>query len=310
MPKRRFEGQPIDRNDQHWQTQEEHDAWVRRCWATWGRAGTPEPCDCGQYADRWLVLCEPGERARCKVDAPKRMEERARRQHLDGLAAKRKFPGMGPTPPRHCYWCKQPIVHGRVGQRAMHDGRLDEPDCRWQHDLRTRLETQQRHLLGRDGMGCRDCGAVIGAWAHPWSDLTDEAVQKWWNNSAWARSVFPICPGPFTYIRWDTGLEVDHFIALAVAWAAFPEDSRRRWFFSPANLRLLCTDCHKAKTQRDRALLRAIAVHGPEFARAEVLRLLADTGLLRPARPRGQDGAMHEGGLQGEGDSRGQDGGP
>lgn len=80
--------------------------------------------------------------------------------------------------------------------------------------------------------------------------------------------------------------EVDHFIALAVAWEVFRDDLRWRWFFSPAQLRLLCGRCHAKKTVQDVALMKAIRRRGVEWGRSEILRLLADEGLLRGASPK------------------------
>lgn len=79
--------------------------------------------------------------------------------------------------------------------------------------------------------------------------------------------------------------EVDHVIPLAAAWEAFPEPDRRRWFFSPANLQLLCTGasngCHVAKSREDVAFIRACQQNGPQWAKAEILRRLGERGLLR-----------------------------
>lgn len=92
-----------------------------------------------------------------------------------------------------------------------------------------------------------------------------------------------LCQGPYT--------EVDHFIPLGAAWEAFPEPERRRWFFSPPNLQLLCTGagngCHTAKSKADVALIKACQQNGQEWAKAEVLRRLSDAGLLRIAKPEG-----------------------
>jgi 5-methylcytosine-specific restriction endonuclease McrA len=130
----------------------------------------------------------------------------------------------------------------------MHDGREDEPECRWLYHLHTDAGTQQRYLLDRDGKGCMDCGAMVG--------------------------------------RWGSGLEVDHTVALALAWVAFGEHPTRfRWFFSPANLKLRCSGCHQTKTAQDRALIRQANALGSEWARATVLRLLADAGQLRVSQP-------------------------
>lgn len=169
----------------------------------------------------------------------------------------------------------------------MHDGRADEPDCRWEYHLRTRLEAQRSHLLHRDGIGCASCGAGKGGWARIWTCEDAEKAQKWWDDSRHWKDHIARPDGPFVLISWGTALEVDHRIALAVAWIAFPEDARRRWFFAPANLRLLCADCHRAKTAADRLLLRQAEAFGADWLKAQVLRELADAGLLRPRQSEG-----------------------
>lgn len=286
MPRLKFDLQPLSREDTKYQTREEHDAWVRRCWVNWERAGQPRPCDCGYWSDGWLVTCDDGERKRCRASVAMRLEQAYRREHLEGLKKKRVFPPLERCSYGTCYWCRLPIVHGkRPKSRAMHDGREDEPNCRLQYDLRTRLEVQQSYLLDRDGKGCAECGAMRGRWGAIWTDATDDRVAATWKARAWIRERFGERPaGPLTYIGWATKLEVDHHIALAVAWLAFPDDARRRWFFGPANLRLLCTDCHKAKTQEDRLLLRQAAISGPEWLKLEVLRRLGEAGQLVAAR--------------------------
>jgi 5-methylcytosine-specific restriction endonuclease McrA len=273
MPRLKFDLLPKCRDDDHWQTRAENDAWVRKCWANWDRTGEPTPCDCGYWADDWLVYCDATERRACRATAKTRLEAGARREHDQALAAKRLFPALPRCPMGVCYWCRQPIVHGQAKQRSMHDGRKDEPECRWLYELHTRLPVQQSYLLDRDGPGCKTCGQVVGRWQLIWVCQEHRVAEYAFD-------------GPNSQVRWSTGLEVDHRIALAVAWLAFPDDSRRRWFFSPSNLRLLCSGCHKAKTQLDRAVLREAAARGPEWVTAEVLRQLADAALL--AAPKGR----------------------
>lgn len=272
-------------------TREEHDQGIREFWARHYPGREPVPCDCGYYStSEALVYCPPGRRkTECYGKTEKRLTAHYRWAHDQGLKKKRAFPGVPfPRPgPGNCCWCGQPMVHGRVKQRSAHDGRKDEPDCRHLWNLHIRLEVQQAHLLDRDGMGCRDCGVIVGTWKGQWRGETDPAKVRAWSE-AWARR----CPpetyvGVFCWANWSTGLEVDHFIALAVAWLAFPEDARRRWFFSPANLRLLCTACHVAKTGRDRLLLRQAVDAGPEWLKAEALRQMADAGLIRRPGPKG-----------------------
>lgn len=274
MPRLKFDLQP----EGPWrgETVEEHNAALREQVAgwSWWSGGELQPCDCGLRLETMLCTCRPEDRANHTPEGVARtLEARARRRHLDALAEKRKFPEFERCPMGTCYWCRQPIVLGRAKQRSMHDSREDEPDCRHQYHLRTRLDAQRPYLLKRDGPCCVACGAMEGRWGPIWTDPYPERVAETWRTRAWIRERF--------------ALEVDHAIALAVAWLAFPEAERRRWFFSPANLRLLCEDCHKAKTQEDRLLLRQAVVYGNDWLKAEVLRRLADAGLLRARQTEG-----------------------
>lgn len=270
------------------ETVEEHNAALVEQVATWTwwDHGELQPCSCGLYVEGMVCTCRPQERKNHTPEwVAKTLESRARRQHLDGLKKKREFPALPRCPMGTCYWCRKPIVHGRRKQRSMHDGREDEPNCRYQYDLRLTLDTQRSYLLDRDGNGCASCGVWKGRHGAIWTDATDDRVESTWSTRAWIRERFGVMPaGPLTYIGWSTALEVDHRIALAVAWLAFPDPERRRWFFSPANLRLLCHDCHALKTQEDRLLLRQAAVFGDEWLKAQVLRLLAEAGQLVAAR--------------------------
>lgn len=285
MARLKFDLQPLIREGNYYKSRGEHETWVRSCWANWGRAGEPSPCDCGYYADGWLVTCDDTERERCRKTVRHRLEQHYRYRHMEGLKKKREFPWLGRTPKHCCYWCKKPIIHGRVAQRAMHDGRLDEPECRWLHDLHTRHEVQRAYLIDRDGMGCKGCGQVVGFWHH--GRETDPDLSRAWGPQWVAYYPPAVWVAPFCPTNWAPRLEVDHVIALAVAFEAFPDADRRRWFFGPHNLQALCSACHKAKTAQDRALLRQAYALGPEWAKAEVLRRLADAGLLRVRQTEG-----------------------
>lgn len=289
MARLKFDLQPFSREDENWRTQEENDAWVRTCWANWGREGDPSPCDCGYWNDGWLVTCDEVERKGCRSRVRQRLEDAYRHRHLAGLKKKREFPPLPRNTEKHqCWWCKKPMVHGRVWQRAMHDGRLDEPNCRWLHDLHTRYEVQRAFLIRRDGMGCKGCGQVVGHWSQS-HEVDPERWRAW--GPEWAKR-YPadVWVGPLCSTHWAPGLEVDHVVPLAAAFEAFPEPYRRRWFFGPSNLQALCPDCHKAKTRKDVAFIRAAQVHGQAWARSEVLRILADAHLLALARPKGATG--------------------
>lgn len=270
MPKKAFDTSPL----QGWrgETVEEHNASLRQF-------AEEHPyfaehlgvCGCGVYVEGTLCTCWPHERKRSPAAARVMIEARRRSEHLKGLAKKREFPPLGRCPLGVCYWCRKDIVHGRVKQRAMHDGRKDEPDCRHAYALHTRRELQLPYLVGRDGPGCRSCGAVEGRWGLVWNCDEHYAEKKGFD-------------GPCSRIRWNSALEVDHRVALAVAFEAFPDADRRRWFFSPANLWLLCAACHKLKTRADRDLLREAYALGEAHAKARVLDNLRDAGLLKTAR--------------------------
>ncbi len=229
-------------------TIEEHNAYTLETASKWEREAAP--CDCGVYLAEMLCICDASERARHTPETTrKRLEYRHRQAHEKGLRAKREFPG----PPHDgkgtgwCRWCGKEIINPKTGRR--HPQRTWCPDggCFHLYNLHTFHRAQRRHLTARDGPGCKLCG----------HDYT----------------------------------EVDHVIPLGAAWEAFPDPDRRRWFFSPANLQLLCTGAgnghHTAKSREDVAFIKACQQNGPEWAKAEVLRRLADAGLLRPARPKG-----------------------
>jgi hypothetical protein len=270
---------------------EEHNAHYREEYGDKEWAKHLAPCDCGFHLPDMLCTCWP--ESRTPEDGRKRLEFHYRREHDKGLKAKREFPRLERCPLGVCYWCRQPIVHGRAKQRSMHDGREDEPDCAWQYALRTRAETQASYLLSRDGIGCKGCGVAVGRWQRVCT-YDEHALNRMWAQDGWLKRKLGEKPGgPFTWVSWSTSLEVDHVIPLAAAWEAFPEPERRRWFFGPANLQALCPNvlgsnaCHAAKTREDVAFIRACQANGREWAKAEVLRRLADTGQLRASPAKG-----------------------
>lgn len=292
MPRLKFDLTPISRED-GWQDREEHEAWVRKIFAMHHPGVEPTPCDCGYFGDGWLTSCSPANREICRRDAPKRLEEHYRGKHLDALREKRKFPGV-PYPGLgngFCCWCSGELTllkSGKRPQRWRHDGRAGEPNCKLAEALHTDLHAQRRHLFHRDGSGCFDCGQLVATWGG--SDRVTDPVQlrakdagddRFWHGiyppKKWAG---PFCSASIIY----TG-QVDHFIALGAAFPCFPENDRRRWFFGPGNLQLLCSDCHKAKTKNDTAFIRTIGKNGPEWGKAEIIHLLAQSGRLKPEKP-------------------------
>lgn len=244
MARLRFDLQPLSREDGR-QDREEHEAWIRSVWGKWDRPDAPAPCDCGYWNDGWLVLCDETERRRCHKDVRKRLECAYRYDHQKALRKKREFPGPphDGKGPGWCRWCGAEIPNPKTGQRHKTRTWCPHGRCLHAYYLHTDHNSQRRHLVERDGPGCKDCGA-------------------------------------------EERCEVDHFIALAVAWEVFRDDPRWRWFFSPAQLHLRCGKCHTKKTAQDVALMKAIRVRGVEWGRSEILRLLSDAGLLRAASPK------------------------
>lgn len=227
---------------------EEHNAETAEMAKTWDRECAP--CDCGFYVEGMSCTCDARDRARHTPENTRQLlEYQARSTHERALRAKREFPG----PPCDgkgtgwCRWCGAEIINPKTGRR--HALRTWCPDggCLGLYNLHTFHHAQRRYLTERDGDGCKLCG-------HPYT-------------------------------------EVDHLIPLGAAWEAFPDPDRRRWFFSPANLQLLCTGSgnghHTSKSRADVALIKACQANGSEWAKAEVLRRLADAGLLRLRQTQG-----------------------
>lgn len=236
-----FEAKPIDRNEGHWQTREENDQWVRDRWAQWERPGDPRPCDCGYHSDDWLVSCDERQRAECRRDLRKRLEYREREAHKRALRKKREFPGP-PCDGKGTGW------------------------CRWCGAEINNPKTGQRH---RQRTWCADGRCLKQYYLH-----TSHISQRRHLRERDGRGC-KAC-GSETYG------DVDHLIALGAAWEAFgAAPDRFRWFFSPANLQLLCGDCHRAKTRDDVAFIRKCQANGPQWAKGEILRRLGNAGLLR-----------------------------
>lgn len=167
------------------------------------------------------------------------------------MASVRDFPmpKFEHRPHNWCKWCCGEIVHGRVKQRSWHDGREDEPDCDLAFRLHTNRDTQFRHVQARDGLKCWDCGAAPERWVRDQYETfigIDRQKERWPVGEPMPR---------YVGIRRATALEVDHETPLWSV-AHLPPDERRP-FFGPANLRLRCPTCHKAKTAREAAVRAA-----------------------------------------------------
>ena len=160
--------------------------------------------------------------------------------------------------PGWCKWCDSEILNPATGKP--HRQRMWHPDCADEHQLYTRAEVAREFLIGRDGDRCRECGAEDrGRWiAGPVVRVLSLSWQSRWGLDLWERpeglSVGDYRPGGrFEFlgdqqdIQRATALQVDHVkplwsIELTGDWRA-----DRHWW-SPANLQLLCPDCHKRKT--------------------------------------------------------------
>ena len=70
---------PIDRNAEGRPTREEHEAWVREVYARHYPGDEPRSCDCGYWADDWLVVCHDRHRKHCRRDVEGRLRETYKR---------------------------------------------------------------------------------------------------------------------------------------------------------------------------------------------------------------------------------------
>lgn len=170
-----------------------------------------------------------------------RLEFAARQEHKKALRAKREFPGA-PCDGKGTGW------------------------CRWCGAEIINPKTGKRH---RQRTWCADGRCLKQYYLH-----TSHVSQRHYLRERDGRGC-KAC-GSETYG------DVDHLIALGAAWEAFgAAPDRFRWFFSPANLQLLCGDCHRAKTRDDVAFIRKCQANGPQWAKGEILRRLGNAGLLR-----------------------------
>lgn len=241
--------------------QEEHDTWVLEVWAKWGCEGEPAPCDCGYFLPEGLVTCDAKQRVNCRENAQQRLKLHYSEKHVKEVRGRRSWPGDPfPSPGTAvCHWCNGKIVHGRAYQRSWHDGRHDEPDCKYEWMLRTDRDVQKTFLMERQHMRCAGCAAIVGAWANRFVEIS--IVERWrtWGPS-W-RKRFPenVWVGDYTSVAWTTPMEVDHVVALGLV--SHLDDDERRLFFAPVNLQLLCSSCHKAKTVDDTRAIRILQAH-------------------------------------------------
>ena len=134
-----------------------------------------------------------------------------------------------------CRWCGLPILYvggGKAGQpnrrRAWH------PECIGIYKLHAWPEVQFAFVRKRDGAKCFQCGAKPKKWLPARRESTDRVTR-----------------GRYVRVKRVTALELDHTVPL---WSVshLPPDQRRP-FHGPDNLRLLCPNCHQAKTSAEAA---------------------------------------------------------
>jgi hypothetical protein len=247
-PRIRYEGNP--------EGAEEHNAWVREVFAKHHPGVTPAHCTCGYWGDEVLVTCHPIDRKHCFKNVEKRLEHSYREEHKAMVRGRRQFPGPPfdgkGLPKGHCRWCGEPIKkpNGEINLR-----RTWHPDCLHEYNLHTDHETQRAFIVQRDGPGCADCGVAVGRWQHHGMEDIEErrcGTDLYWLEK-YPRDRYP---GPFHWCAWNSGLEVDHQIALGLI--AHLPDEERRPYFGPDNIKGRCHACHAVKTKEDTRKIRAL----------------------------------------------------
>lgn len=159
-------------------------------------------------------------------------------QEVGDPTAHRKVPMPAWPGPGTCRWCLKPTVvetGKKIGQLA--PGRNWHNACYQQYLLHTDAAVQAEFLAKRDGPWCAICGPGDGRYR-------GHVVYEDWNKIA-----------GFCALIWSVPTEVDHVIPL---WKVVELYPRRREFYGPVNLWLLCVPCHKAKSA-DEAAERAAA---------------------------------------------------
>lgn len=127
----------------------------------------------------------------------------------------RKPPMISPCPPAGaCRWCGGLITTGGRKDRNWHDGRGGEPDCRLTYRIAAFSADQREACLERDHGVCCDCDRDCIA-----------------DNIAW---------------------QADHEFPLWLVDITRPR-SEILVYWSLANLKTRCDDCHKAKSKREAA---------------------------------------------------------
>lgn len=184
--------------------------------------------------------------------------------------AARRFPEPDTMKVGRCGWCKwcgdaiPVVIDGRRStQRMWH------PACAYEYQLHTDSAVQKEYLVERDGHRCDECPPGTPA-PQRWlkgaehSDMRGTPPMPWDGPRVGQLYIDTLLayrkvnPYPrWTEVRRVCALQVDHRVPL---WSVehLPPEKRRR-YFGPENLQLLCPDHHRAKTAREageRALTR------------------------------------------------------
>jgi hypothetical protein len=195
----------------------------------WVRVSHFEPDPAGGVTERWRILREVGAPdAHRKVPMP-------------------EWPGPG-----SCRWCLEPTIYetgkkkGEPAKRNWHNA------CYYEYRLHTEIAAQFDFLFSRDGPRCQICGA--GGYASAGEIRIRPEGMSWAEFYDADKQQLPLK----TILKPAIVLEVDHVIPLWRAWSFGGDlEARRRWY-GPANLWLICIECHKAKTAIEAAERAAV----------------------------------------------------
>jgi hypothetical protein len=164
-----------------------------------------------------------------------------------------------------CKWCGERVPDVIDGKRSTQ--RLWHPACKYEFNLHTVQPVQFDYLVQRDGEHCAwpGCGETPFKWLA--SQYVKKAMRQnclgyrpgepgWWD-IFWDRPDKPWLDwtdeereiGAHLDIERVCALEIDHKTPL---WeVADLPDEKRRWYFGPENLWLLCPKHHKSKTKAE-----------------------------------------------------------
>lgn len=159
-------------------------------------------------------------------------------------------PPLLPFERGRCRWCGEPIAPRLKKDGAPHavqaafHGR-GEGDCGAEYRACFGAQNFYSAIAKRDGAKCRACGVQPWSW---WPCRGDKRHPEVVYQSGWpdSRAV------PYTPVEYRiVGLEVDHVVPL---WkVATLDQPKRRFYFLPENMQILCTPCHARKTAGEAA---------------------------------------------------------